>query len=184
MQLTFSPKPLSHPGKHCSTYYETKQYNYVTGDCLLILLSCFFPLLSSSQNIGPIALLLFKNSLTVHGNIFAYTCWPDTFYRFFILVCFAPNLFCMVVFSSLPPIHYGDRTAVDNWRLSPKGGSRWSAALWRKRKGWQQMVHWQCSTVQKRQVSNWFPGVSWATITQRRFQLILPSLLQLIRFIH
>ena len=84
----------------------------------------------------------------------------------------------------LPPIHYGDRTAVDNWRLSPKGGSRWSAALWRKRKGWQQMVHWQCSTVQKRQVSDWFPGVSWATITQRRFQLILPSLLQLIRFIH
>ena len=104
MQLTFSPKPLSHPGKHCSTYYETKQYNYVTGDCLLILLSCFFPLLSSSQNIGLIALLLFKNSLTVHGNIFAYTCWPDTFYRFFILVCFAPHLFCIVVFSSLPYI--------------------------------------------------------------------------------
>ena len=67
MQLTFSPKPLSHPGKHCSTYYETKQCIYVTGDCLLILLSCFFPLLSSSQNIGLIALLLFKNSLTVHG---------------------------------------------------------------------------------------------------------------------
>ena len=168
MQRTFSPKPLSHPGKHCSIYYETKQYIYVTGDCLLILLSCFFPLLSSSQNIGLIALLLFKNSLTVHGNIFAYTCWPDTFYRFFILVCFAPNLFCMVVFSSLPPIHYGDRTAVDNWRLSPKGGSRWSAALWRKRKGWQQMVHWQCSTVQKRQVSEWFPGVSWATTTLAR----------------
>ena len=53
-----------------------------------------------------------------------------------IVGLFRPSSSLSVWSFLLPLIHYGDRTAVDNWRPFPQGGKQMvcSKALWRKKK--------------------------------------------------